>query len=731
MRRSTLRNVARALLVAVVIAVLVIGWRHGFSLESLKQSQQSLLALNAAHPLVFAAAFFGLYALATAVSLPFGALMTLAAGALLGLVEGTLIVSFASTLGATLAMLGTRFLFGAWVQDHAGTRLERLRRGVARDGAFYLFSLRLVPAIPFFLINVLAGLTPIRARTFWWTSQLGMLPATLVYVNAGTQLGQVKSLSDLLSPELIGAFLLLAILPWLARGGLALLRRRRVYRGWPRPRSFDRNLVVIGAGSAGLVSAFIGSAVRAKVTLVESGAMGGDCLNTGCVPSKALIRIARAATEIRTASRFGIETGAPRIDFAAAMTRVREAIDKIAPHDSVERYRKLGVDVRRGHARIVSPWCVEVDGEPVTTRAIVIAAGAEPRVPDLPGLREAGYLTSETVWSLEALPERLLVLGGGPVGCELSQAFARLGSRVTLVQRGARLLEREDDEVSAFVEDRLREDGVDVRTGCDAKSVESDPEGKWLCCESYGNASRIPFDAILVAIGRVPRTEGYGLEDLKIPLTPRKTIETDAWLQTLYPNIHAAGDVAGPWQFTHAGAHQAWYATVNALFGSIKRFRVDERVMPAVTFTDPEIARVGLNEREARARNVAFEVTRYELAELDRALVEQSPRGFVKVLTVPGKDRILGATCIGPHAGEWISECVLAMRHRIGLNGILATVHAYPTYAEANKYAAGAWKKAHAPERVLRWLERWHHWRRHESRVARTTHPHKQEKDPA
>lgn len=723
-KRSRVRLAAQILLVVVIVALLVAGWRHRVSLQALKNSRDTLLALDAAHPLAFAAAFFGLYVVATAISLPVAELMTVAAGALFGLFEGTVLVSFASTLGATLAMLSSRFLFRDSVRRHAGERLRGMELGMARDGAFYVFSLRLVPAIPFFLINLLAGLMPMKLRTFWWVSQLGMLPATLVYVGAGTQLGQLTSLSGLLSPTLIGALVLIALLPWLARGALAVVRRRRAYRGWQRPTSFDRNLVVIGAGSAGLVSAYIAATVRAKVTLIEGERMGGDCLNTGCVPSKALIRIARAAHAVRQARRFGIEASAPRLDFAVAMRQVRAAIAAIAPHDSVERFRGLGVDVRRGHARIVSPWCVEVDGEAISTRAIVIAAGAEPVVPELPGLREAGYLTSDTVWNLETLPPRLLILGGGPIGCELSQAFARLGSEVTVVQRAERLLMREDDEVSAFVAARLLEEGVAVHTGHDAIAVESDDNSQWLRCERAGQSVRFGFDAILVAVGRTPRTQGYGLEELKIPLTPRKTIETDAWLQTLYPNIYACGDVAGPWQLTHAGAHQAWYATVNALFGGIKRFRVDTRVMPAVVFTDPEVARVGLNEREAIQRGVAYETTHYDLAELDRALAEQSPGGFVKVLTVPGKDRLLGATCIGPHAGEWSAEFVLAMRHRIGLNGILATVHAYPTFAEANKYVAGTWKKAHAPERIRRWLGHWQRWRRHE-RHASDSAPHR------
>ncbi|MBU6415628.1 MAG: FAD-dependent oxidoreductase [Xanthomonadaceae bacterium] len=714
-RLTSLRIVVGALLAVGVAVLLVIASRHGLSLETLKTSRQALLAEVSAHPLAAAAGFFGVYVLATAVSLPIATVLTLAGGALFGVVEGTLLVSFASTLGATLAMLVSRYLFRGFVRCHAGRHMPQLERGLQRDGAFYLFSLRLVPVIPFFLVDVLAGLTPIRLVTYWWVSQLGMLPMTLVYVNAGTRLASLSSPSDLLTPVLIGSLLALAVLPWLARSALAWLRLRRLYQRWPKPRRFDRNLVVIGAGAAGLVSAYLAATLRAKVTLVESERMGGDCLNTGCVPSKTLIRIARAAYEVRNAARFGMATTPPEVDFAAAMRQVRAAIAAVAPHDSIERYRRMGVDVRRGHATIRSPWCVEVGGKPITTRAIVIAAGAEPIVPNLPGLAEAGYLTSETLWQVETLPKRLAILGGGPIGCELAQAFARLGSRVTLVQRAERLLVREDDEVSAFVAARLSEKGVDVRVAHKALAVERGPDGKALVCEHAESRVAYPFDAILVAIGRVPRTQGYGIEELGIGLTTKRTIETDAWLQTLYPNIYACGDVAGPWQFTHAGAHQAWYATVNALFGGIKRFRVDTRVMPAVTFVDPEVARVGLNELEGRANGTRYEVTRFEFAELDRAIAEQATQGFVKVLTVPGKDHILGATVVGERAGELIAEFALAMRHRIGLSGILATVHAYPTFAEANKYAAGAWRRAHAPERALRWLERWHRWRRHET----------------
>ncbi|MDE2307172.1 MAG: FAD-dependent oxidoreductase [Xanthomonadaceae bacterium] len=696
-------------LLGAAAAFFALGLQHQFTLEALKARQHALAGFRQAHPWLLAGAFFLIYVAFAALSLPAATLLTLAAGAVFGLLEGMLLVSFASSIGATLAFLASRFVFRDAVQRRFGKRLQAIDRGMRREGALYLFTLRLVPVIPFFVLNLLMGLTALPARTFYWVSQVGMLAATLVFVNAGTQLASLQSLSGILSPRIVGSFVLLGVFPLLARWVVDRAKARRVYARWPKPKQFDRNLVVIGAGSAGLVTAYIAAAVRAKVTLIEQHAMGGDCLNTGCVPSKALIHGARLAAQARDAGRAGVHVGEVRVDFRAVMERVQQAVATVAPHDSVERYRELGVDVQRGRARIVSPWVVELDGKPIRTRSIVIATGARPFVPPIPGIEEAGYLTSDTLWQLRELPKRLLVLGGGPIGCELAQAFARLGSSVTQVEALDRLLIREDDEVSAFVRARLAADGVDVRTGCKAVRVEQGGDGAVLVCESAGHTLRLPYDSLLVAVGRKPRTAGFGLEELGIPVA--NTVETDAYLATLYPNIYACGDVAGPYQFTHTAAHQAWYAAVNALFGQFRRFRADYAVIPAVTFVDPEVARVGLNEREAREQGIACEVTRYDLDDLDRAIAEDHAHGFLKILTPPGKDRILGATIVGQHAGELLAEFVLAMRHGLGLNKLLGTIHAYPTWAEANKYAAGNWKKAHAPERVLRWLARYHAWR--------------------
>ncbi|MEO8802723.1 MAG: FAD-dependent oxidoreductase [Rudaea sp.] len=718
-RKSLPRLLVLLAIVAGIAAFFAFGLQHQLSFDALKARQEQLVHWQSLHPWLLAGTFFGVYVVVTSLSLPGAAILTLASGAVFGLIEGTLLASFASTIGATIAMLASRFILRDWVRNRFASRIKSVDEGIRRDGAFYLFSLRLVPVFPFFVINLVMGLTSLSALTFYWVSQIGMLAGTVVFVNAGTRLASLNSLSGLVSPALIGSFLLLALLPWLSRGIISWIKARRLYKGWPKPKRFDRNLVVIGAGAAGLVSAYIAATVRAKVTLIEGNKMGGDCLNYGCVPSKALIRIARIAHEARRGNDFGVGLPEPKINFAAVMKSVHASIAEVAPHDSEQRYGKLGVDVRRGKAKIVSPWCVEIDGKPITTRAIVIAAGAEPFVPPLPGLAECGYLTSDTLWSIDSLPKRLLILGGGPIGCEMAQAFARLGSNVGQVEKHDRLLMREDDEVSEFVRERLQAEGVNVLTGYNAIGVEKIDGDHVLICEHGDEKLRLPFDKILVAVGRKPRIAGYGLEELNIPLDERKkTIETDDYLRTLYPNIFACGDVAGPFQFTHASAHQAWYAAVNALFGSFKKFKVDYRVMPAVTFTDPEVARVGLNEREAKDQGIEFEVTHYDLSELDRAIAERDTHGFVKVITAKGKDAILGATCVGSHAGEWMAEFVLAIKYRIGLNKILGTIHAYPTWAEANKYVAGEWKRAHAPERVLSWLERLHRWRRHDRRDA-------------
>ena len=706
---------------AAVLAFVALDLGQYLRLDYLKQSQAALADLYRREPLGVGLAYFAIYVVATALSFPGATLITLAGGALFGLGWGLLIVSFASSVGATLAFLAARFVLRDSVEQRFTQRLGEINRGVAKEGAFYLFTLRLIPAVPFFVINLAMGLTQMRTWTFYWVSQIGMLAGTAVFVNAGTQLAQLDSLQGILSPALLGSFVLLGLFPLLARRGMAVMQKRQVYARWAqvRPQQFDRNLVVIGGGAGGLVSAYIAAAVKAKVTLVEAHKLGGDCLNYGCVPSKALIKSAKLAHQMRHASRYGLSDTVPVFSFKAVMQRVQDVIRAIEPHDSVARYTGLGVEVLQGYAKIINPWTVEVtrqDGgtQRLTTRNIVIAAGARPVVPPLPGLENVDYVTSDTLWErfaqLDETPQRLVVLGGGPIGCELAQSFARLGSQVVQVELAPRLMGREDDEVSALVQAALQADGVQVLTRHQALRCEKVGPTNVLVVAHNGVEQRIEFDQLICAIGRVARLQGYGLEALGIPT--QRTVETNAYLQTIYPNIYAVGDVAGPFQLTHVAAHQAWYAAVNALFGDFKTFKADYSVIPWATFVDPEVARVGLNEQEAQEQGIAYELTRYGIDDLDRAIADSEAHGFVKVLTVPGKDRILGVTLVGTHAGDLLAEYVLAMKHGLGLNKILGTIHTYPTLSEANKYAAGEWKRAHQPKQLLAWVRRYHDWKR-------------------
>ena len=702
-------------LLAAVTAFIVLDLGRYLGLDYMKTQQAALEQWRAGQPLLAALLFFLIYVAVTGLSLPGAAVMTLAAGAIFGLLWGTVLASFASSIGATLAFLASRFLLRDWVQSRFGQRLRAINEGVGKEGGFYLFTLRLVPVFPFFMINLLMGLTPMRSATFYWVSQVGMLAGTLVYVNAGTQLAGIENLRGILSPGLIASFALLGIFPLIAKKIVGGIKARTIHARWTRPARFDRNLIVIGGGSAGLVTAYIAAAAKAKVTLIEKHKLGGDCLNTGCVPSKALIRTAKFLSHVSRARELGCRSASADFSFAEVMERVQHVIRQVEPHDSVERYTGLGVDVIEGSAKIVSPWEVEVtrrDGAAtrLSTRSIVIAAGARPFVPPIPGIEEVGYLTSDNVWNLRELPKRLVVLGGGPIGCELTQAFARFGSKVTQVEMLPRLMIREDPEVSDLVVQRFRAEGIAVLLNHKAKAFVVENGEKILVAEHEGREVRIPFDAVLVAVGRVANLKGYGLEEIGV--ATGRTVDTNEFLQTSYPNIYAAGDVAGPYQFTHTAAHQAWYAAVNALFDPYRKFRADYSVIPWATFVEPEVARVGLNEQEAQEQGIAHEVSRYDIDDLDRAIADSEAHGFIKVLTVPGKDRILGVTIVGEHAGDLIAEYVLAMKHGIGLNKILGTIHIYPTLAEANKYVAGVWKKAHAPQRLLAWVERFHAWRR-------------------
>lgn len=684
-------------------------------LPSVQSGMAAWQAWREQAPLASALFFGAVYVVITGLSLPGALVLSLAAGALFGLGWGTLVVLVSATLGATVSMLLSRHLLRAWVAQRFGRQMKVLEQGLARDGALCLLSLRLLPVVPFFVLNLLMGLLPMRTWTYAWVSLVGMLPATLVVVNAGTALAQLQSLSDVFSRSLLLALALLAALPWVSRASLSGVRHWQQGRRWRahKPARFERNLLVIGGGAGGLVTAYMAAALKARVTLVEAERLGGECLYTGCVPSKALIHAARTAELVRRAARVGVKSSAPEIDWPALVQRLQDVIRAIEPHDSPARYTALGVEVIQGRAKLLSPWTVELRTatgvRELSARAIVLATGAEPVRPDLPGLELLPHASSDALWTqlaaLPQLPARMVLLGGGAMGCELAQAFARLGAQVTLVERGEQLLVREDPDVAQAALAALQLAGVQVHL--QSQALRCEPQA--LFVQTPQGEVQLDCDFLVLALGRKPRLQGLGLEELGLDIS--QGLQVNAYMQTGLPSVYAVGDVAGPWQLTHAAAHQGWHAAFNALLG-IKKLRADRALMPQTLFLDPEIARVGLNEREAQAQGQAYELTRFDLGGLDRALTDDQASGFIKLLTVPGSDRLLGVTIVGPQAGELLAEYALAMKHGLGLNQVLSSIHAYPTLAEANKAAAGAWKRAHQPAWALRWLERWHAWRR-------------------
>ncbi len=707
-------NKTRLLVImAIIVATTAVFWfdlEQYLTLESFRARQEVIHAYVLVNPLKSLSIFFVLYVVIAL--LPLAAIMTLAGGAIFGLGKGFIVVILASGVSAVLAFLLSRYLFRAAVETRFSGITRAINKGILKDGPYYLLTLRLIPIFSFVAISVAMGITKFRTWTFYWISVLGMLPATFIYVNAGTQLSQIKTSNDILSPELIGSFVLLGLFPLITKKVLTTIADRRRRKHYPKPKNYDTNMVVIGAGSAGLVSAYIAAASKAHVILIEQHRMGGDCLNTGCVPSKALIRSSRIASYLRRAGEFGLGHHPVNVEFPKVMQRVRDVIAQIEPHDSIERYTNLGVECVTGKATITSPYCVEVAGRKISTRNIIIASGARPAVPPIPGLAEAGYLTSDTIWNLQELPERLLVLGGGPIGCELAQAFQRLGSQVTLVEALPGLLTREDAEVSKAVTDQFEKDGIRVLAGYSAVEFSLNDGKRTVRCESNQEPIEIIYDQVLIAVGRRANTAGIGLEDIGVRLTDDGRVEVNEYLQATYPNIYACGDVTGPYQLTHAAAHQAWYCAFNALFGRFRKFRVNYSALPWAVFTDPEVARVGINEQEAIQQEIDYEVTRYNINELDRAIADGEAHGFVKVITRKDSDRILGVTIVGSHAGDTIAEYVTAMTHGLGLKKVLGTIHIYPTLSEANRFAGGEWQKTHLSPRLLSFAERYNRWLR-------------------
>lgn len=699
-------------IISVIFGVKFFGLDKYLTFEFIKANQVNFEDFYKSNQFLTIGFYFLVYVLTTALSIPGATILTLLGGALFGLATGLIIVSFASTIGATLAFLISRTLLRDFVQKKYGAKLKGINAGVEKEGAFYLFSLRLVPLFPFFLINLAMGLTKIKVLTYFFVSQLGMLLGTVVYVNAGVQLGELESLSGIASPALLGSFTLLGLFPLFAKKIVDTFKARKIYKGWKKPKSFEYNMIAIGGGAGGLVTSYISAAVKAKVALIEKESMGGDCLNTGCVPSKALIKSAKVAYSAKNASKFGVDVGEVKIDFSKAMNRVQDVIKGIEPHDSIERYTELGVDCITGEAEIISPWEVKVGDRIITTKNITIATGASPFVPPIKGLDKVDFLTSNNLWSIRELPKEFIVLGGGPIGLEMAQSFGRFGSKVSVIEMGQRILPREDLDVSEEITKKLKSEGVNVLT--DHRAIEFiKKDGKdILICETNKGKIEIAFDKVLVAVGRRANIKGQGFEKLGIALRQNGTVEANEYLQTNYPNIFVCGDITGPYQLTHMAAHQAWYCAVNALFGKFKKFKVDYSVVPWCTYVDPEVATVGKNETSCKEEGIEYDLTKYGLDDLDRAIADSTDYGFVKVLTEKGSDKILGATIVGVSAGELLIEFISAMKNRKGLNSILGTIHSYPTMAEANKYAAGMWKKENAPQGIMKWLEKFHGWGR-------------------
>ena len=709
-------NKARLLIVAVLAAAILSYFLFDlgqyFTLQYAQSQITTLQDFRDENFTLAALVYFAVYVLISAASLPGALIFTLLGGAIFGLLWGTLLVSFASSIGATFSFLISRTLLREYVQSRFGDYLAPINRGIEKDGSFYLFSIRMVPLFPFFMVNLVMGLTPINVVSFYFASQIGMLLGTLVYVNAGSELAQITSLSGLVRAPVLFSLVMLGVFPLVGKLIVNSIQKNKVMKAYKRPGKFDANVVVIGGGSAGLVSAIIAVGAKAKTVLIEKDRMGGDCLNTGCVPSKSLLRSGRIMSYIRRAGEYGIEGATATVNFARVMERVQEVIKTIEPHDSMARFTSLGVECIAGDAKITSPYSVEVNGRTINTRAIIIATGGRPMVPPVPGLNEVGYLTSDTIWTLRELPKRLLVVGGGPIGCELAQAFNNLGAEVTQVDMAKRIMPREDAEVSELVMAQFRKQGIQLLTSHKLTRFGKDGGTKFMEAEHEGETVRVEFDQVLLAIGRKANVEGFGLEEMNMPLTAQGTIEVNNAMQTAFSTIFACGDVAGPYQFTHMASFQAFFAAINSLLGGWWRLRAKYNVVPWATFTDPEVARVGLSETEAKARGIRYEVTRYDMDHHDRSLADGEAHGFIKVLTVPNKDRILGVTIVGYHAGELIGEFVFAMTHGMGLKKIAAVTHIYPTLLEGNKFAANAWRNKRLPEKYFPWMEKFFRWQR-------------------
>ena len=697
------------IIASIIFAAVFFDIGSYLSFSELKARQAELQALVSQRPITSALLYFVVYVLATAVSIPGAAILTLAGGALFGLLKGTILVSFASTIGALLAYLVARYFLHDYVQNKFADRLKIINTKVKQEGAYYLLFLRLVPVFPFFLINLVMALTPIRAWTFYWVSQLGMFPATLIYVNAGTEIAKISSTGDIASPSLLIALALLGLLPFITKYTMSFISNRRIYKRFSKPSHFQYNNIVLGGGSAGLVAAYTTRTLQGKVALVERHKMGGDCLNTGCVPSKAILRSAKYIADLKQHAQYGLRQLSYDFKFEDISQRVNNIIDTIEPKDSVKRYSELGVDCEQGDATVISPWEVKVNGKTLSAKNIIIATGATPAIPNISHIDKVPYYTTDTIWSLSELPEKLLIIGAGPIGCELGQAFARLGSNVTIVLRRSIILPNEDEDAARELQKSLLKDNITLMTEFNTDKFVNE-NGHYTLTGVKDNVTvNISFTHLLVATGRKANLDG--LDVLKLDIDERGRVTTNETLQTKYPNVFACGDVTSPMQYTHTASHQAWYAAFNALFHPLKKFKCSLDNIPRAVFTDPEIASLGLTEKQAVSQGVDYQITNFPMDDIDRAITDNVTTGFIKVITSRNSDKILGVCIVGAHASELIAEFVLAKTNGLGLNSILKTVHIYPTKSEINRMVAGKWRRSKLTARTMGLLEKYQHWR--------------------
>ena len=683
------------------------------TLSQLKHHQLYLHSLVQDFPVQSVVIYFIAYIVMAGLALPGALIFTLAGGALFGLATGVILASFASTLGALASFLVARFFLHDFVQTRYQQRLTVINQKIQQQGATYLLFLRLVPAFPFFMVNLLMALTPISACTYYIVSQIGMLPATFIFVNAGTELAKISSVDDILSIPLLLSLLLLACLPFISKQLAKRVSCWRLYKSWQRPKKFDYHTIVIGGGAAGLVAAYTTQTLQGKVALIEKHQMGGDCLNTGCVPSKSILRTAKFIHDIGQHSNYGVQQAEFKLQFQQVMQRVREKISTIAPKDSIKRYNDMGVDCFQAHAQLLSPWQVEAVSKnskiTISAKNIILAGGATPNVPTIPGLENINYYTSDNIWHLDHLPEKLLIIGAGPIGCELGQAFVRLGAEVTMINRNERILTNEDPQAAHALQYALQQDGVKILNNFNPLRIDDNSKNFSLMGEQHNEILHIAFSHCLIATGRKPSL--FGCEALDIETNSHGQVITNDKQQTNYPNIYACGDITSPLQYTHSASHQAWYAAFNALFRPFKQFNCQLNHIPRAIYTDPEVASLGISEQQAIQKNIPHEISYFAMDDVDRAITDEATTGFIKVITRRNNDKILGVCIVGEHSSELIAEFVLAKTHNLGLNKILQTVHLYPTRGEINRLVAGQWrqKKFTAYQRKL--LKLFQNWR--------------------